>query len=81
MRRNASSAATAWPARNLLMGDGLCFNCRDYAPEFERAVSFGEYEDGLRGLIHLLKYESVTPVAAPLGRMLAHAIAELVPGA
>ena len=47
----------------LLMGDGRCTNCRDFEPEFERAVSFGEYEGGLRGLIHLLKYESVTPVA------------------
>ncbi len=37
-------------------------------PEFERAVSFGEYKDGLRGLIHLLKYESVTPAPGAVGR-------------
>ncbi|MGC2112316.1 MAG: ComF family protein [Candidatus Korobacteraceae bacterium] len=62
----------------LLMGDGCCLNCRDFAPEFERAVSFGEYEEELRGLVHLLKYESVTPVAARLGGMLAQAIQELL---
>lgn len=63
----------------LLRGDGLCLNCHDNPPEFERAVSFGEYRDGLRGLIHLLKYEAVTPVQAPLGEMLAEAVSELVP--
>ena len=64
----------------LLVGDGRCRNCRDFEPEFARAVAFGEYEGGLRDLIHLLKYESVTPVASVLGGMLAHAIEELLPG-
>lgn len=64
----------------LLMGDGRRQNCRDCEPEFARAVSFGEYEGGLRGLVHLLKYESVLPVAPVLGGMLASAIAELLPG-
>jgi ComF family protein len=62
------------------MGDGRCQNCRDFEPEFARAVSFGEYEGGLRGLIHLLKYESVLPVTSVLGRMLADTIAELLSG-
>ncbi|MFZ0314491.1 MAG: ComF family protein [Candidatus Korobacteraceae bacterium] len=64
----------------LLRGDGLCANCRDSAPDFDRAASFGEYREGLRGLIHLLKYENVTPVASPLGGMLAQAITELLAG-
>ncbi len=64
----------------LLVGDGRCRNCRDFEPEFARAVAFGEYEGGLRDLIHLLKYESVTPVASVLGGMMAHAIEELLPG-
>ncbi len=68
------------PSAQLLMGDGCCANCRAYPPEFERAVSFSEYEGSLRGLIHLLKYEGVTPVAAPLGGMLAQAVGELLPG-
>ena len=65
----------------LLMGDGQCLNCRERRPDFERAASFGEYKDGLRGLIHLLKYEAVTPVRGPLGRMLSEAISELRPAA
>ena len=64
----------------LLTGDGRCQNCRDCEPEFGRAVSFGEYEGDLRSLVHLLKYESVIPVAPVLGRMLASAIAELLSG-
>ncbi len=64
----------------LLMGDGRCQNCRDFEPEFARAVSFGEYEGGLRGLVHLLKYEGVIPIVPVLGRMLANSIAELLPG-
>jgi predicted amidophosphoribosyltransferase len=64
----------------LLMVDGMCVHCREEVPKFDRAVSYGEYDGGLRGLIHLLKYESVLPAAAPLGRMLADAIAELLPG-
>ncbi len=63
----------------LLMGDGQCVNCREWPPDFERAVSFGEYKNGLRGLIHLLKYERVTSAKAPLGRMLAEAISEFLP--
>ncbi|MGO9518504.1 MAG: phosphoribosyltransferase family protein [Candidatus Korobacteraceae bacterium] len=63
----------------LLVGDGRCHGCRDFEPEFARAMSFGEYESGLRGLIHLLKYESVLPVASVLGGMLASVIKELLP--
>jgi len=61
------------------MGDGRCHTCRDFEPEFARAVSFGEYEGELRGLIHLLKYEAVFPVVQPLGSMTAQAIEELLP--
>ena len=42
-------------------------------------MSFGEYEGGLRGLIHLLKYEAVLPVASVLGGMLSDTIQELLP--
>jgi len=63
----------------LLVGDGRCHGCRDFEPEFDRAMSFGEYESGLRGLIHLLKYESVLPVASVLGDMLASVVKELLP--
>jgi len=61
----------------LLIGDGRCQGCRDFEPEFDRAVSFGEYAGELRGLIHLLKYDKVLPAAPILGNMLAHAISQL----
>jgi len=61
----------------LLVGDGRCQGCREFEPEFDRAVSFGEYAGALRGLIHLLKYDGVLPAAPVLGRLLAKAIAQL----
>jgi len=64
----------------LLVGDGRCQGCRDFEPEFDRAVSFGEYAGALRGLIHLLKYDKVRPAAPVLGHMLAEAIAQLTNG-
>jgi ComF family protein len=67
------------PSAQLLVGDGRCHGCRDFEPEFARAISFGEYDGGLRGLIHLLKYESVLPVASVLGGMMAGTIQELLP--
>lgn len=61
----------------LLIGNGQCRGCSEYPPEFDRAVSYGEYQDGLRDLIHLLKYDGIVPATGPLGRLLAQAIAEL----
>lgn len=62
---------------HLLIGNGQRRGCAEYPPEFDRAVSFGEYQDGLRDLIHLLKYEGVLPAAKPLGKLLAKAIMDL----
>jgi ComF family protein len=64
----------------LLMGDGRCTGCRDHEPAFDRALSFAEYKGALRGLIHLLKYENVTPAAGPLGQKLAEVVSELLAG-
>lgn len=61
----------------LLIGNGQCQACCEYPPNFDRAVSYGEYEAGLRGLIHLLKYEGVIPAAGPLGKLLADSIEQL----
>lgn len=61
----------------LLTGDAHCQACRDYPPQFERAVSFGEYTAGLRDLIHLLKYGGVVSAAQPLGALLARNLQEL----
>ena len=64
----------------LLMGDGRCVGCRDHEPAFDRALSFAEYKGALRGLIHLLKYENVTPAAGLLGQKLAEVVSELLAG-
>ena len=52
----------------------LCSPCRMAPPEFERAVAYAVYEDELREMVHLLKYERMRVVAKPLGRMLARTI-------
>jgi ComF family protein len=52
----------------------LCSPCRMAPPEFERAVAYAVYQDELREMVHLLKYERMGAVARPLGRMLARAI-------
>jgi ComF family protein len=55
----------------------LCSPCRMVPPEFERAVAYAVYEDELREMVHLLKYERMRSVALPLGRMLARTIETL----
>lgn len=52
----------------------LCAPCRMVPPEFERAVAYAVYQDELREMVHLLKYERMRTVAKPLGGMLARAI-------
>ena len=52
----------------------LCSRCRMAPPGFERAVAYAVYEDELREMVHLLKYERMRTVAKLLGRMLARAI-------
>jgi ComF family protein len=54
-----------------------CDACREARPQFEKACAFGSYDGELRELIHLLKYEQVTPAGSVLGGMLAAAIAKL----
>lgn len=56
---------------------GLCDICTRQPAEFAKAVAYGSYENELRGLIHLLKYEGMTPIARRLGERLALAVAEL----
>jgi ComF family protein len=64
--------AGQFPAEGL-----LCSRCRMAPPEFERAVAYAVYQDELREMVHLLKYEGMAAVAKPLGRLLARAIATL----
>jgi ComF family protein len=44
---------------------------------FERAAAYGVYQDELRQMIHLLKYERLSRIAPLLGRSLAATIATL----
>lgn len=53
---------------------GCCGLCRRGLTPYDAAYAFGEYEGGLRRLIHLLKYESMRPLAEPLGSMIASAL-------
>ncbi len=64
--------AGQFPAEGL-----LCAPCRFAPPEFERAVAYAAYENELREMVHLLKYERVRGVARPLGTMLARAVETL----
>jgi len=55
----------------------LCYPCRAVPPSFERAVAYAVYEDKVREMIHLLKYEQMRAVADVLGGALAEAILTL----
>ena len=55
----------------------VCSACEERVPEFARAVGYGVYEGELRGLIHLLKYEAMTPIARRLGARLAATVATM----
>lgn len=57
----------------------LCFTCRGVPPMFERAVAHSVYENELREMIHLLKYERMAGVAKLLGGLLAESILTLQP--
>lgn len=58
----------------------LCLECMQSEPVFTRAAAYGSYDEGMRELIHLLKYEHVRPAANLLGRMLSEVIVELSVG-
>lgn len=59
----------------------LCSPCRLTPPAFERAAAWGLYEDRMRELIHLMKYEGVRSAAKPLGKLLARVIVSMDDGA
>ena len=52
----------------------LCAPCRLAPPAFVKAAAYGLYDDRLRGLLHLLKYSGMAPIATGLGPLLANAI-------
>ncbi len=62
---------------NTLFPESLCELCERARPPFAQAAAYGVYQNTLRALIHLLKYERVPSVAAPLGALLAQTIAKM----
>lgn len=55
----------------------ICGMCDRARPQFVRATAFGSYDAELRELLHLLKYEAVTPASETLGLLLAEAVKKL----
>jgi ComF family protein len=55
----------------------LCDVCQEKPAGFSKAVAYGRYENELRGLIHLLKYDGMKPIAKRLGQRLASTVAAL----
>jgi predicted amidophosphoribosyltransferase len=55
----------------------LCDICHERPEAFSQAVAYGRYENELRGLIHLLKYAGMKPIAKQLGQRLASAVTAL----
>jgi ComF family protein len=57
------------------LGATACTLCRRIPPAFERAVAYAAYDDELREMLHLLKYERARRLAeGELGRWLAEAM-------
>jgi len=48
----------------------MCPICRRVGAHFNRAAAYGAYEDALRDLIHLFKYNGVRPAGKALGGLL-----------
>jgi ComF family protein len=53
--------------------EGRCALCRTNARGFDAAYSFGAYDGVLKKLIHLLKYDRIRTLAAPLADRLVSA--------
>lgn len=50
-----------------------CSDCVQHPPSFDLARSYGVYGGALRDLVHLLKYERMTPLSGRLGAMMVEA--------
>jgi ComF family protein len=54
--------------------EGVCGLCHSGLNRFDAAYAYGFYEGALRELVHLLKYEGMRPLAAPLAAMMSRAV-------
>ena len=60
------------------MGVGECTMCRLAPPQFDRAVAYASYEDEMRRMLHLLKFEGMRGIAEHvLGEAMAEAARKL----
>jgi ComF family protein len=60
------------------MGVGECTMCRLAPPQFDRAVAYANYEDEMRRMLHLLKFEGMRGIAEHvLGEAMAAAARKL----
>jgi len=50
-----------------------CGDCVQHPPSFDLARSYGVYAGALRDLVHLLKYQGMTPLAGRLGPLMVEA--------
>ena len=57
-----------------LDANGICGLCRTGVRGFDSAASFGFYDGPLRGLIHLLKYSGMKPLATVLSQFMDRAL-------
>ena len=58
-----------------VLGMNSCTECRLAPPDFARAVAFATYEDEMREMLHLLKYERMLRLASTqLGKWMAEAV-------
>jgi ComF family protein len=65
---------TAFLSRFPLDEQGLCGLCRRGVRGFDAAYSFGFYENELRKLVHVFKYDRIQSLSAPLAKLMARAL-------
>jgi ComF family protein len=79
MSRRCSRCVRSFQLSASSDSEGVCEACLRNPPPFDAVRSFGTYEGHLRRLIHLFKYNGMTPLARPLAERLAAAARDLGP--
>jgi ComF family protein len=65
------------PDTSHAVGETKCMLCRRARLPFAKAMAYGSYSGALRGMVHLLKYESMLPAAESFATLLAPVIQSL----
>ena len=68
------AAGSTCPRCALPTGGTLCRGCAASEPPVSRTVAFGPYEDGLKRLVHAIKFQGFDIAAAPAGARLADTV-------